>query len=567
MVTGYRRAAAPVVVLLAATLVACGPSVPESVVPGTQVTVGWTGTFTSVNAAASPTAGNLDVAEMIRGDFGDVIDGEFVPDEGFGTVEIVADDPFTVRFDLAEPSWSDGIPLDAADLVLGWAGAAGAFALEPEATAATSTSTEQSLVGVDEFARSVDIAFSEPSVLWQQAVTVPVPAHIVGQKAFGIDDPMEAKQAVIEAVQSGDKTALASITDVWNTGFEIVEGADIPAALRLSSGPFSIDEATESGDGQSVELVPNGAYRGLVSPQIARVSLVPPGDDAVAALGDTLDLARVSPVASTRTAVRDLERTDFIVDTSHDGTTWAVVLKPTGTFARPQVRAAFIRAIPAGAMVERGGGQWASAYAASTSVVSAPGARAYDIVNEDSGFTEQLGSPADDPAVDRQDAGASDGTRVCVLYDRRSEFATGAFAALREGAREGGWDVTDCSTDDFGASLKARGWDAVITRIAVPRTPADIAAQWGSGSETSIARQSDPERDELIAQYAHTSDVYQAREVLAQIEATIVRAAVVRPLAVNPRVSVIDRDVTGIAPRSGSVAPWTYGAAQWAVVP
>ncbi len=122
-----RRFGAPLALLLAASLTACAPALPETVVPGTEITVGWTGAFTSANAAASPTPGNVAIAETIRGGFGDVIDGEFVADESFGVVTIVADDPFTVRYDLAEPAWSDGIPLDAADLLLGWAAASGYF--------------------------------------------------------------------------------------------------------------------------------------------------------------------------------------------------------------------------------------------------------------------------------------------------------------------------------------------------------------------------------------------------------------------------------------------------------
>ena len=122
-----RRFGAPLALLLAVSLTACAPALPETVVPDTEITVGWTGAFTSANAAASPTPGNIAIAETIRGEFGDVVDGEFVADESFGVVTIVADDPFTVRYDLAEPAWSDGIPLDAADLLLGWAAASGFF--------------------------------------------------------------------------------------------------------------------------------------------------------------------------------------------------------------------------------------------------------------------------------------------------------------------------------------------------------------------------------------------------------------------------------------------------------
>ncbi len=55
--------------------------------------------------------------------------------------------------------------------------------------------------------------------------------------------------------------------------------------------------------------------------------------------------------------------------------------------------------------------------------------------------------------------------------------------------------------------------------------------------------------------------------MLAQIEASIVRMAVAMPLAVNPRLTIVDKDVTGIAPRTGAVAPLTSSIVQWAVVP
>ncbi|WP_460798480.1 periplasmic substrate-binding domain-containing protein [Microbacterium sp. GXF0217] len=564
----HRRIAASLIVLLAAGLAACAPALPATVVPGSAITVGWAGEVTSTNAAAAPTSGNVDVAEMIRAGFGDVVDGEFVPDESFGTASIVSDDPFTVRYDLAEPAWSDGIPLDAADLLLGWAGASGYFPTQPEdAEAPVEPQLAEETPAVDEFARAIDVTFPQPDIDWQQAVPVPVPAHVVGQRAFGIDDAMEAKQAVIEAIEDADTAALEKIAEVWNTGFAFTDPSDIPVDLLISSGPFTIDEIVNEDTGQSVTLVPNAAYRGAITPQIARIDLVPPGDDPVGAIGQVLDVAQVAPTSSNRAPIHELERKDFTVTTNHDGTLWSVLLKPAGVFAEERARIAFIHAVPVRPMVDRGAGEWASAYTASTAMVAAPGSRAYDILNEDSGFAELLGDPGDDPAQQRQFAGVPDGAAVCVLYDRRSEFATGAFAAMRESAAESGWNAIDCGSDDYSAALAQGRWDAVIARVPIPRTPEQIAVQWGSGGSASLTGSADADRDALITELAQTTDVYEAREVLARIEASIVRAAVALPIAVNPRITIVDKDVTGIAPRNGAAAPLTYGAVQWAVVP
>ncbi|WP_179492902.1 ABC transporter substrate-binding protein [Microbacterium immunditiarum] len=564
--TVHRRVAAVVLALVVAVLAGCAPALPSTVVVGTRIAVGWNAELTSLNAAAAPTAGNLQIAQAIRADFGDIVDGDFVSDESFGTVAIVREEPFTVRYDLGEPSWSDGIPLDAADLLLGWAASAGYFASgaddvgdgEPEAAPVPT---------VDEFGRSIDVTFAHPTNTWQSAITVPVAAHIVGKRAFGLDDDMEAKQAVIRAVQEADAAALAAIADVWRNAFTIPEGGSrIAPDLLVSSGPFRLDQVDAADEGQTVTLVADPSYRGAATPQVAQIDLVPAGAEPVAAIGGSLDIVQVGPTASHAAPIKELERRDHTVQTTHDGTVWTVLLEPTGVFADAAARAAFLRMVPSSDLVDRGAGVWSSAYTATTSLLSAPGSRAYEVVSEDSGFAVALGK-ADDPVLEREAAGVAAGSTVCVLYERSTEFAAGAFAALRDAAQAAGWSVADCGSDDVGAALDQGGWNAAIVRIPIPQTPADVAAQWGSEGDASLLALADPERDALIAQLAQTVDVYEAREVLAQVEATLVRAAVARPFAANPRLTILDRDVTGVTARNGADASLTHSVAQWAVAP
>ncbi|WP_300266992.1 ABC transporter substrate-binding protein [Microbacterium sp.] len=564
------RGAAALVLVLGIT--GCAPALPDSVIPGTKVVVGWAEQLTSVNAAALPTAGNIDIAAMTRGDFGDVVDGEFVADESFGTVTIVSEDPFTVRYDLAEPSWSDDIPLDAADLLLGWAGAVGYFPAESDAADAElgnaadsgdEADAETIVPTVDEFARSIDVTMQQPVREWQSTVSVPVAAHLVGAKALGIDDPMVAKQAVITAIQTRDDEALQKIGEVWNTGFSLGEGAEISEELLLSSGPFQVSAVNAD---SGVTLVPNPSFSGAATPMVARIDLVPPGDDPIAAVGTEIDIAQVAPTAANQQPVHELERKDFIVNTTYDNSVWAVLLNPTGIFTGAKARTAFFHAIPPNALTDGAAGEWRAAYSASTSVTTQAESRAYSIVSEDSGFMQTLGSTEGEPPLERQAAGVAAGSPVCVLYDRSSEFAAGAFDAMKTAAAEAGWRIVDCGADDYDAALKKHGWDAVIARVPIPQSPAQLAAAWGTNGANSITGHSDPARDELIAQYAQTADVYEARDIMAQIEATIVRAAVALPFASDPVVTVVDRDLAGVSPRNGTVAPLMSSATQWAVV-
>lgn len=553
-----RLGAVTVALAVVTSLTACTSKVPETVVAGTVITVGWSGSLTSTNAASSPTAGNRDIAEMIRSDFGDVVDGEFVADESFGAVTIVSQKPFTVRYDLTEPAWSDGVPLDAADLLLGWAGATGFLDRKQGAEAAV-------VPVLDEFARAIQVTDPQPKAQWQTAVRVPVAAHVVGRHAFGTDDPMVAKQAVITAIQHDDFAALARLATVWRESFAVSpdSGAD---DLGLSSGPYKVERLQQNEQGQTVSLVPNPAYRGALTPKVAHIELVPPGPQPLAELGDRLNVAQVAPRTSNRATIRDLERRDFNVETTHDGTVWAVLLRPSGVFDARRARAAFIRSTSAADLIEGGGGQWAGAYRATTAMTAAPGTKAYDIVSQDSGFSATLGAKSDDPAVERRRAGVADGARVCVLFDRKSAFAKGAFAALKQTTKEAGWAVADCGSNDFAKAVKGKGWNAVVTRVPIPQTPDQLAAQWGSTGSRRVVQVPNKGRDALIAQLAETVDVYESRVVLAKVEATIVKDAVALPLAVNPRLTVIDRRVSGVAPRNGAEASLTYSVAQWEAV-
>lgn len=566
-----RRIAAPLVAALALSVTACAPALPETVVPGSAVTVGWPGAFTSGNPEAAPTPGNLDVAAMTRDGFGDLVDGEFVADSSFGAVSIVSDDPFTVRYDLREPAWSDGIPLDAADLLLGWAAASGFIDVTPpsvdgSATAGDALPTDAAtqVPRIDEFARAIEVTYPTAIDDWQSRLTVAVPAHVVAASALGVEDPMEAKQALITAIEQDDTAALASIAEVWREGFTV--GGKVSDGALISSGPFRVDEVAADAQGRSLTLVPNAAYRGAATPKVAKIELVPAGADPVAEVGAGVDVVQVAPLAANREAIDDLERRDFPVDTTHDGTVWTLLLRPGGVFSATPARAAFLRAIPSAALMERGAGAWASAYTASSALLAAPGGRAYDIIVEDAGFAAAL-TGADDSGREREAAGIAAGTPVCIVFDRADEFAAGAFSAARDAAAEAGWNVGDCGAEDLAGALEQGGWEAALVRVTIPQTADEIGAQWGTDGLASLVGLADPAVDALIGQLATTTDVYAERDVRAQIEAAIIRDAVALPIALNPVITVTDKSVAGIAARDGRGASLTAGAVQWEVIP
>ncbi len=231
--------------------------------------VGWSLDLTSLNAASTTgdTAGNHEVAAATHDAFARVVGGEVVDDTGFGTVTVVDDDPasFTVRYDLADRDWSDGIPIDGADLLLAWAAGSGATTGEFDSVAGDLVHSVD-LPRLDDFERRLDVSFTTPVRDWHTALDVAVPAHVVGRLALGVEDPMEAKQAVIDAITDGDEEDLADIARVWSSGFDVTPDGDLPESVTVGSGPYLVTAVGATGRGRD----PRG-QQGLRRRQQARL--------------------------------------------------------------------------------------------------------------------------------------------------------------------------------------------------------------------------------------------------------------------------------------------------------
>lgn len=561
------RGALAAVTTAALLLTACGgPELPASVAEGTRVTVGWSGSLSSLNAASltGATPGNVDVAALTRGRFVDVVKGAAQPEPAFGTVAVQEKKkPFTVRYDLAEPAWSDGVPVDAADLLLAWAASTdrrSGFQTMPGSLAG---STE--LPVVDEFGRAIEVAFADPVLDWQTALEVAVPAHVVGQIALRIDDPMEAKQAVVEAIRDADSDALTKIATVWSSGFDLKAASVKDERLLVSSGPYRVEKvaAAESGT-QRVELVANGEYVGARQPKVEKVALVQAsGGDALEELGTSLDVVQLAPTRANWGPIHQLERRDFRVSTTHDGTMWVLALRADkGLFKQPRARAAFLRAVPRGDLAEAAG-PWGSAYEASDALLVPPGGDGYQIVTEDSGFATTFESG--DAAAERAAAGVPAGAQVCVAFDSKDAFAAGAVGALQAGMAEAGWAIRGCGRAGLRASSAGRNWQAMLVRVPVPVSMLELSLLWSGTPSLNLSGVKSPLRDEMIAALARAVDVYTARERRASVERSIVDDAIALPIAMNPVITVTAPRVGGVDPRSGAGAGLTSTAADWTV--
>lgn len=583
------RRARPVAAAVAAVLLlsACGPSLPQSVVEDSEVAIGWQGELTSTNVAstAGATASNVDVAAATRAQFATIgNDGTLVPNTDLGTVEITGDEPFTVRFDVADGvSWSDGVPLDAADLLLAWAAGSNALAPEdfdpetavddagalvvPEDVAWFDVAEPGGLAlaegepRLDEFERRLDVTLAGPVEDWQTMLQVAVPAHVVGQRALGVDDPMEAKQAVLDAIRIADPEALAAIAASWNDDFAI--DADPDAALLVSSGPYVVTEV----DGGDVTLEVNRRYAGT-TPTIETVELVAlPEDRLVTALGTDVEAVEVEPTEENFVPIRDLARNGSVLTATQTGEIWTLQLRgDRGVLQSTLARQSLLHGIPRSDVIAAAGGQWAQSMGTADVVLFPAGSQGYQIAVQDAGFAQRWGTAdAELSAVEREQAGVPAGTAICVVYDRAEPFAVRAFQALAAGVAESGWAVADCGADDLDARVAQGGWDAIITAVPLPTTAEEVAAQWGTGGSANLTGIGDPERDALIAASGTRTDPFLERDDLVAAEASIVEQGVVLPLANVVVADVVAPGVEGVQPRNGPDARLTWQLEAWAL--
>ena len=188
----YAVSAVAVAGIAALALSACttsGSTGTSSAAKGGTVTVAVVNDFTSFNSQTPQ--GNLDTNGQVGyldGSYGSgfqYIDNNYkiVHDKSFGTFEKTSDDPLTVKYTLpSNAKWSDGEPVTADDMVLGWAMQSGYYdsaTLDPnsgDVTSGTQYFTPAAgTAGIDQTSyptvsndnRTITLKYAKPFVDWE----------------------------------------------------------------------------------------------------------------------------------------------------------------------------------------------------------------------------------------------------------------------------------------------------------------------------------------------------------------------------------------------------------------
>lgn len=485
-------------------------------------------------------------------------DLNLVNDESFGTYEATSEDPLTIEYTFADTAvWSDGVQVSPADLLLEWAAQSGKFNNVEQEFDEEGNVTNQEAIDAGIYFDAADpgvalieetpevaedtltVTYTKPFADWQVALDVNLPAHVVAQRALDIEDPEEANQALVEAIQNEDSEALAAISRVWSTDFNYTELPE-DEGLRLSNGAYLMTEMVAD---QFVTLEANPDYEGDRPASIDTVTVRWNGDamgQVQALQNGEVDLISPQATADVLTAVQGLEGVEIL--NSDEGTYEHVDLQVGngGPFdpatyggnadTAKAVRQAFLTMVPRQQIVENLIVPLNPNAEVRNSYTQVPGSPFYDTIVAANGMTEQYGEP--DAAAAAQllaGAGVTTPVNVRLLFDPNNPRRVNEYELIAASAREAGFEVTPYQVQtDWGTDLSNAtsfydaalfGWQSESTAV----TEAD--ANYRTGATNNYYGYTNPQVDALFDELQVETDPARQEEILADVEALLVQDA------------------------------------------
>lgn len=544
------------------------------------LSVGWNQPFYSYNSNTSNgnNVTNANVAHLTMGAFY-YYDAEanLLEDETFGTVELESEDPLRVTYTFADDNnWSDGAPTDAADLLLYWAAAGGGFNTIPatevqrDETSNVPTNTQgevffdaaayvegQSLNLVTKFPeisedrKSVTLEYDKPWSDWKLdfGVGTFMPAHVIAGEALGIDDPEEAKDALITALEEKDEEALAKVSTFWNTGFDFTSMPDNPG-LVLSNGAFVLSDIREN---QFVTLQRNEDYEGLKTPNFDEIT-IRFNEDPTAQL-QALQNGEISMMYPqvTEDVVAGAEQAGLEVIAGVDGTYEHIDLTVNNggpfdpkTYGGDEekaklVREAFLHGVPRQEVVDKLIKPITPDAEVRNSFLVTPGAPGYEEVVETNGSSEYAEVNPEKSKQLLQQAGVQTPIRVRMLYAEGNSRRESEFQIYRPALARAGFELVDQGDAEWSSNLGNGSYDAVFFGWQSTSTSVmNSSATWVTGGGNNLQGYSNPEVDRLFTEIGFTTDEDEIAEMTAEIDRLIWEDAVSTTIFQFPAATIYD---------------------------
>lgn len=598
--------ASAVIASMALALSACGSSEnsddEEQADEKTTLSVGWNQPFYSYNSATSNgnATANAVILYMMNGGFVYYdAEAQLQQDETFGTYEKISDDPLTVKYTVGDDTtWSDGTPVDAVDMLLDWAAHSGNVntieadkVKRDEATGLPQNTegqvyfdssspglalvTETPTLSDDN--KSITLVFDEPYADWEitEITTPDVPAHIVASRALEIDDPQEAKDEIVRAIQEEDAAALEPVSAFWNTGFDYTSFPE-DEGLRLSNGAYIMTAMEEN---EFVTLTKNEDYSGAFEPNIDEIT-VRWNEDGMAQLQalQNGEISLFSPQV-TEDIIVGAEEAGLDIAAGVEGTYEHVdlVLNNKGPFdpaayggdaeTANLVRRAFLHAIPRQEVIDKLITPVQDGAEVRNSFLITAGAPGYDEIVAANGSDVYAERDVEESKRLLEEAGVTGPIDVRMMYAKDNPRRESEFEIYKPALAEAGFNLINARNVDWGSKLGDGTYDAVF--FGWQSTSTGVSSDqgiYGTGGINNLIGYSNPDVDELFSQLVVTTDPAEQLDLQTQIEQILFEDAIGITVFQFPGASIWDGDtLTGVDP--GILSPTMFhGFWNWEVV-
>ncbi|MEJ7648846.1 MAG: ABC transporter family substrate-binding protein [Nakamurella sp.] len=498
---------------------------------------------------------------------------ELVNNDQYLQCTLVSKDPLTVKYTLNKAAkWSDGVPVSAADLLLTWASSGGHYntgtletddagvPLPTSAIAFDVASPAMELVTkfpeLSDDGFSMTIVYDKPFVDYPFQLQSGIAAHVVAQKALGIEDPAAATAKLIEDLKAFDgkttektdadgvktvdaskvdKAAVADvkkISDVWNTGFDFTE---LPAdkSLFLSTGPYVLSEIKKD---QYMTFVRNPEYDGSWGPvpSVDQITYRIIGDAmaSVQALqNQEVDIIQPQATVDVLGAANNLKAQGVTVLTG-DGATYEHVdlAQNNGGPFDPktyggdkqkalEVRQAFLKTIPRQQIVDRLIKPLNPDAVLRQSFNVVPGSPDYDSVVAENGSKDWSTVDIEGAKALLAKAGVTS-PKVRFMYADKNVRRANEYKLISESAAQAGFQVVDGKNADWSSQLtNTKIYDAALfgwqsTAIGASQIPPNFI----TGGQNNFYGYSNKTVDGYLNELNVTPDPAKQKELILNVE-------------------------------------------------
>jgi peptide/nickel transport system substrate-binding protein len=521
------------------------------------------GSYNNNTAEENAVKNTVVLNQVLRGFWFFGEDGSVVPDTEFGTYEKTSDDPLTIKYTFAdEATWSDGEPIDCDDFLLVWAANSGKYTTgEKDADGndvllfSTAGTTGYDIMQKPKCAdgdKEIEVVYDEPFADWQANFGSFLPAHIVEEKAGGID--------LVDAITNDDQEALTAAAEFYNTGWVFNPG-EIDKSITPSAGPYTIESWQA---GQSITLTANDKWWG--TPPKAKnivIRFIAQEQQAQALANGEIQIAEPQPNPD---VVQQLEGLgDQVKVLQGDEYTYEHLdFNFGGAFKDADLRKAFALCVPRQLIIDNLIKPVNPNAEVMNSRYSFPFSPDYqDVVGGSyDGSYDKADVAAAKAILDEKGAA---GTVVRIGYQTPNQRRTNEVDLIRSSCNQAGFDVQDAGQDDFfGNGLAAGNFDVALFAWAGSPLVTGSSSTFVTGGGNNNGKYSNPKVDELINELNVTPDPDAQTELVTQIEKILWDDLATIPIFAFPGIAAHATNIEGVKFQP-SQTQITWNMQEWSV--